>query len=821
MNAIFVNFRNGDDNYAAGMLYLELVASFGENRVFRSTDSLRPGEDWETSILDNVRGCQVFLAVIGRGWPNASDDHGRKRLWQRGDWVRREIALALREGKEVIPVLLHGRERLKTGQLPPSIRELAKRQSVRLDHRRLRADLAALIDDLARRLPAREAGQPPPARATALPVRPSGAVHRRDLLARIEDTMAGSPCPVVVLHGRPGAGKTQLALEYADRHREEHHTTWWVSAAHPQLVTEQLRELARFASAEAEPEPLFGKLNDGGRWLLVLDGADDPAAVARVLAARPDRVLITSRDGRWAPPATLVGVPGFSRTESVALLTGCLGDLDPAEAGELAEALDDLPLAVAQAATFLRGSTLTAGRYRALLATRTGEMLDRGMSAGHPRSLAGAWSLALDSLRSTHPAAAELARLCAFLAAAPVPVDLFETAAPSLAEPLRSVAADPIALDDAVTAVARSGLVEVFPAQLRPHALFQSYLRDVMTAEEATAARETARTVITADHPGDPRSSSSWARHAALLPHLAALEFPRSTDPRCCRLLLDASHYLVVLGDAGTAHDLVSAARTHWSAALGEEHEIVVAATSHLARACFQLGRYPQALAFDKRVLAYRRRVLGPDHEDTLAAAHDVAADAWALSSRDSMPMHEDVVRRRRDILGPDHPDTLRSAHNLAVQLRAAGSLEEARDLDRDTHSRFRRVLGDDHPDTMRSARAVAVDLRLLGRPHEARVLDEDTLTRLTRVFGQDHIETLRCANGLVLDLRALGAWEEADRLDRDNHARLQRLGRQSGSRIMVDSPSPGNSGSGTQRSPSETSTAPVSVNRRSPGGPT
>jgi hypothetical protein len=68
-------------------------------------------------------------------------------------------------------------------------------------------------------------------------------------------------------------------------------------------------------------------------------------------------------------------------------------------------------------------------------------------------------------------------------------------------------------------------------------------------------------------------------------------------------------------------------------------------------------------------------------------------------------------------VLGEDHPDTLASAHNLAIDLYAMGEIEAARDLDQDTLDRKRRVLGEDHPDTLSSANNLAEDLRALEEP--------------------------------------------------------------------------------------------------------
>src|SRR6478672_3086452 len=142
---------------------------------------------------------------------------------------------------------------------------------------------------------------------------------------------------------------------------------------------------------------------------------------------------------------------------------------------------------------------------------------------------------------------------------------------------------------------------------------------------------------------------------------------------------------------------------------------------------------------------------------------------------RAQVQLDEDTLARRRRDLGEDHPDTLAAASNLAVSLRAAGEYQAARELGEDTLARRRRVLGEDHPDTLASADGLAVSLRAVGghpgtltsagnlfasvgHPGEhqaARELDEDTLARRRRVLGEDHPDTLNSASNLAADQRA------------------------------------------------------------------
>jgi hypothetical protein len=119
-------------------------------------------------------------------------------------------------------------------------------------------------------------------------------------------------------------------------------------------------------------------------------------------------VLITSRNPDWHELATPVVVDVFDRTESISLLRARVAGLSGSDADRVAEALEDLPLAVQQATAFLAESGVGAGKYLDLLSSRATEALARGRPVGYPVSLAASWQLAFDQLAGEEPAGLEL-----------------------------------------------------------------------------------------------------------------------------------------------------------------------------------------------------------------------------------------------------------------------------------------------------------------------------------------------------------------------------------------------------------------------------
>src|SRR5262249_48755671 len=95
-----------------------------------------------------VSACDVLLAVIGPNWAGVTDAGGKRRLEATNDFVRIEIASALRLGKHIIPVLVNEAQMPVPDQLPDSLKHLARRNAIRLTHERFRADAQGLVSGL-------------------------------------------------------------------------------------------------------------------------------------------------------------------------------------------------------------------------------------------------------------------------------------------------------------------------------------------------------------------------------------------------------------------------------------------------------------------------------------------------------------------------------------------------------------------------------------------------------------------------------------------------------------------------------------------------
>jgi hypothetical protein len=155
MNAggIFVNYRVGDKEDAAVLIASRLVQTFGADYVFRASRSIGIGMQFDTEIMNALNGAAALLAIIGPHWADVRDERGNRRLDDPDDWVRREIAVAIRRGILVAPVLVGDAARLSEVDLPEDVRRLASSQYRRYHYRSAEEDLDRLVENIAAALP--------------------------------------------------------------------------------------------------------------------------------------------------------------------------------------------------------------------------------------------------------------------------------------------------------------------------------------------------------------------------------------------------------------------------------------------------------------------------------------------------------------------------------------------------------------------------------------------------------------------------------------------------------------------------------------------
>lgn len=694
-------------------------------------------------------------------------------------------------------------------------------------------------DDALRRLAAHYPGNEPA--INNAPVRNSRFTGRAEPLRRLRDQLREQRVAAVLpLTLNSGIGKTQLALEYVHRYRSEYEVVWWIQSGQPQFVNTALVDLgsaltAKFgtlvgagAGATAENDALavvdaLGQGRPVGRWLLVFDNANDAAAVSKFVPGGEGHVLITSRERTWDQFASTLDIDVFPREESIAHLRQRAPEILEQEADALAQALGDLPLALALTGAWLQDTaTPVAEHLRSL--EQHGPLAVPEPLLDYPETLVNVLDNSLERVRAQSKAAHRLLQLCSCMSGESIALGLiYSQAMVSLLVRYDPTLTESNDIARHVQQLNRLALIKLdnHARQFQIHRLLQSRARQQLTDAELQTVRHEVHTLLAANRPRrDVDDPVTWPRYRMLWPHLEQSEAAACQTELVRTLMIDRVRYLWLRGELAQGAQLARAIEGTWSARLdrmpaGDEATTLRKQLLHLqfnlANILRDLAQYDESFRLDTQALAQQRELLGDEHRHTLMTSTGVGADLRALGRYgESVTVSEETYQAWNRVFGEDFGRTLDAANNLAVSYRLAGRYAEALRLDAATYERRRTTLGELHPRTIGSASAIgrnlretgqyarsvswlrdvlataksqndlnpralaalqvnlAASLRAAGRHPEAVPVIEEAYRELTGLLGEDHPETLICR---VCHCAQLLASEEYERAHRQTQA--------------------------------------------------
>ena len=558
---------------------------------------------------------------------------------------------------------------------------------------------------------------------------------------------------IVPIAGLGGAGKTQLALEYAYRHTADYDIVWWVRAEEPVTLTADYARLATelglperdLADQQATAAAVRSWLGHHSGWLLILDNASHPDDCRDHLPpGAAGHVLITSRDPNWGSVAKPLKLPVLPRAEAVEFLQKRCGRDEPAAAGELCGALGNLPLALEQAGAYIESTASPIAEYLALYRSHPRELLNDAVAA--------TWQISLERLQTEAPEALELLYLTAFLAPDDIDPKLVSPAFP-----------DAMQFNSAKAALRRYSLIDVGGGSIAVHRLVQAATRDRLAigGEEAKWA-EAALELVNSAFPFKLAMVETWNPSARLLPHtLAAAGHSErlgvaleSTD----RLLNQAGLYLNNRGQLGEAGQALKRALAIAEKLYGPDHPNVATYANNIGQILQAQGDLAGALRYTQRALAIDEKVYGPDHPNVARDANNIGT---ILMAQGDLPGALQYTRRAlaidEKVYGPDHPNVAIRASNIGTILKAQGDLAGALQYARRALAIGEKVFGPDHPKVAIRANNIGQILKAQGDLAGALQHTQRALAIDEKVYGPDHPEVATAANNIGLILQAQG----------------------------------------------------------------
>jgi tetratricopeptide (TPR) repeat protein len=401
-------------------------------------------------------------------------------------------------------------------------------------------------------------------------------------LAQIRDHLQAGQATALsqpqAISGLGGIGKTQLALEYAYRYHQEYQAVLWARAESTEALYSSYLAIASLLRLpeEAKEQDFIVQavktwLQTHHGWLLILDNADELALVPDFLPfVLGGHLLLTTRaaaTGRMAHRleiGTLAPKQGalfLLRRAALIAPDAKLSQASPQErklALQISQELGGLPLALDQAGAYLEEAGIDLVDYWRIYQQHQIDMLRerRGLVADHPAPVSTTWSLAFQKVEEKNPAAAELLRLCAYLAPDAIAEEILMQGAPFLGPVLSSVAADALLLNRAIETLRAYSLVQRDPKEktLSIHRLVQAVLQDAL---EETERHSWAERAVFAVNAAFPHADFDNLRQCErLLPHALLVTQYKVITEETERLLYETASYLHHRGHYAEAEPL-------------------------------------------------------------------------------------------------------------------------------------------------------------------------------------------------------------------------------------------------------------------------
>jgi tetratricopeptide (TPR) repeat protein len=649
---------------------------------------------------------------------------------------------------------------------------------------------------------------------------------------------------VPALPGMGGTGKTQLAVGFA-------HAMWsaravdllvWVPAGNRTAI------IAGYAQATADLQLLAGgePAADAAaqrflswlrtterRWAVVLDGVASPADIDGLWPQGPaGQVIVTSRlrESELAWPGASVtahAVGRFSRREALGYFnTRLTGYPDQRiEALDLAEDLDGLPIALAQAAGVVTVSDVTCRDFRAAYRERL--QTTEALVEHCPAPLLATWSLAVEYAHRLSPVGLAWPALalasafdtsgipaavltspaaCAYITGRPIDGNDGPDGTGSASAAQNLVRSAYTTLERlSLLSVDRASVVRTVWLHTSVRAAVRAYLAPGSLEQVAAAA---AAALLEAwPEPGTPDSSPQTSQalrdcagalrafagdllwkpeaHPVLVrAGMSLTEAPALTDSAIgfwqafgatSVQLLGYGHPQSVLardwladaytnsGRLGEALSFFEATLSDREATFGPQHPETVNARLNAARSLSAAGREPEAIVLYQQVLAAREHLLGRGHPETLAVRAQLATAYEATGrSSDSIRLYEQALADAERELGPAHPDTVATRVSLAEAYLSASRARDAITAFQRALADSERTAGADDPATVAARAGLAGAYRAAGKNKDAIGAYERVLAAQERILGVDHPDTITARGSLAYAYRTAGRLKDA-----------------------------------------------------------
>jgi tetratricopeptide (TPR) repeat protein len=505
---------------------------------------------------------------------------------------------------------------------------------------------------------------------------------------------------------------------------------------------------------------------------MVIDNLDDlDLIVMRYIPVRRGTILFTTRDARiighpqYLPTRAGVEIGEMSDQEAFETFSQLLGAAaDWKSSKMLLDRFERLPLAIAQAAAYIRETGISLGKYLELFQEceqNQRELLDQALPnsvnsespTSTSRVVMTTWKITIDKIQRESLLSFKLLQLMSFLDPAKIPEELIKSA--SFLENESTVHFSKAL----ASLISFSLLSRLESSHYRLHQLVGFCFRVQMNLEESEGEEhlKSAMGLVYNSFPETPMND--YTKCTQLLPH--AITTLGHTGHKNLQLGLRwdlqgvVGSVLDANADYATAIEWYQRALDGYENTLGKDHPNTLATVHGMGLVFYNQGEYDKALEWYQRALNGYENTLGKDHPSTLATVNNMGLVFSKQGEYGkALEWYQRALDGKENTLGKDHPSTLNTVHNMGLVFSSQGEYGKALEWYQRALDGYENTLGKDHPSTFNTVQNMGSVFSKQGEYGKALKWYQRALDGYESTLGKDHSDTLNTVHnmGLVFD---------------------------------------------------------------------
>jgi tetratricopeptide (TPR) repeat protein len=574
------------------------------------------------------------------------------------------------------------------------------------------------------------------------------------------NTTANASISQVTLSGMGGIGKTRLACEYAKQHARDYLSgRFFINAYSRESIQAQIYMFAEqilglvgkndYADILSSVQ-LWMRNNDN--WLFLLDNVEHYEDIEDLLIFSNNNpsdgkrhFIITSR--KSYSEIEDIELKIFDEPEALKFFYTHTGKEPDEYTTNIAVELGHLPLALEQAASYIKKQNISYQKYSTLIKISKTEVLSKGEYEGNSLPIQATFNVSMRMI--TDEAAKQLLNLCSFFAPENISVDWFRKANKQVnLHPLQNKIKDDIEFQAILNELEEYSLIKFENSKINAHRLIQEVVNKTLNKKKhiTTCIRILDKVIIT-----NFSTAQNRLLFYELVPHVTSILNQITWNANTIKVsnlysFSGVGYY--EYGDFPKAFNHLSKALKINENKFGKKHSKTADAINNMAALLKAMGYYKKAESLFRRALKIDTTVYGHNSFEVALDKNNLAESLLNIKINEAEKLFRDALKTYED---SNDPDITLVLNNLAELLRESGRYKEAESLYRRALKIDKDTYGFTSQEVSTDLNNLALLLEAIGQYEEAEQLSRDALQIDTDIYGENHHRVAKDLSSLAI----------------------------------------------------------------------